>query len=45
MENNKFRWRDMGSLLKDTFKDWKNDDAFTQAAAVSYYASFPCLPF
>jgi len=38
--NNKFKIKDLGSILKDTFKDWNNDDAFTHAAAVSYYAIF-----
>jgi membrane protein len=40
MDIKKFRFKDLGGLLKETFKDWNDDDAFTQAAAVSYYAIF-----
>jgi membrane protein len=36
----KFRWKDIGGLLKDTYHEWNDDDAFTNAAAVSYYAVF-----
>lgn len=36
----KFRWKDLPSLLKSSFKDWNDDDAFSHAAAVSYYAIF-----
>src|ERR1700751_6013201 len=35
-----FRFRDLGSIIKEAFKDWNEDDAFTHAAAVSYYAVF-----
>ncbi|GAL82931.1 hypothetical protein MYP_157 [Sporocytophaga myxococcoides] len=38
MEKNGFRFRDIGSLLKETINKWINDDAFTHAAAVSFYA-------
>jgi membrane protein len=33
-----FRFRDIGDLLKETSIKWVNDDAFTNAAAVSFYA-------
>ena len=36
----KFKLKDLGVILKDAFKDWNEDDAFTHAAAVSYYAIF-----
>ncbi|MBO9699325.1 MAG: YihY/virulence factor BrkB family protein [Sporocytophaga sp.] len=38
MEKDGFRFRDIGSLLKETIIKWNNDDAFTHAAAVSFYA-------
>src|SRR5690349_5960877 len=37
---NRFKWRDVPSLLKSSFSDWNDDDAFSNAAAVSYYAIF-----
>lgn len=37
---NKFKFKDLGAIIKDTYKDWNDDDAFTHAAAVSYYAIF-----
>ncbi|MBO9702990.1 MAG: YihY/virulence factor BrkB family protein [Sporocytophaga sp.] len=37
---NEFKFRDLGAILKDTYKEWNDDDAFTHAAAVSYYAIF-----
>ena len=36
----KFKLKDTPSILKSSFKDWNDDDAFSQAAAVSYYAIF-----
>ncbi|WP_037576675.1 YihY/virulence factor BrkB family protein [Sporocytophaga myxococcoides] len=38
MEKHGFRIRDIGSLFKETIIKWNNDDAFTHAAAVSFYA-------
>jgi membrane protein len=40
VSHNKFKFKDLGGILKETFKDWNDDDAFTNAAAVSYYAIF-----
>jgi len=38
MEKHGFKFRDVGSLFKETIIKWNNDDAFTHAAAVSFYA-------
>lgn len=39
-QSEKFKFSDLGGLLKTTFKQWNNDDAFTLAASVAYYAIF-----
>ena len=36
----KFKFQTTFGLLKQTFKEWNNDDPFTKAAAVAYYAVF-----
>ncbi|WP_339923807.1 YihY/virulence factor BrkB family protein [uncultured Cyclobacterium sp.] len=36
----KFRLKDTWSLLKAAYKEWTDDDAFGNAAAVAYYAVF-----
>lgn len=36
----KFKLSDTLGLLKQTFKEWNNDDPFAKAAAVAYYAVF-----
>ncbi|NMM47336.1 YihY/virulence factor BrkB family protein [Marinigracilibium pacificum] len=38
--DNKFKLKDLPSLLKWTYKEWMADDAFGKAAAVAYYAVF-----
>lgn len=40
MSRNRFRIKDLGSLLKDTFKEWSDDDPFRQSAVIAYYAIF-----
>lgn len=41
----KFKFRDLPSLLKETFKAWNEDDPFRLSAVVAYYAilSLPAL--
>ena len=41
----KFKFRDLPSLLKETFKAWSDDDPFRLSAVVAYYAilSLPAL--
>ncbi|AEL26095.1 YihY/virulence factor BrkB family protein [Cyclobacterium marinum] len=36
----KYRLKDTWSLLKATYKEWSDDDAFGNAASVAYYAVF-----
>lgn len=36
----KFNVKDIKAILQKSFKEWNDDDAFTHAAAVSYYAIF-----
>ena len=40
MPENKFQWKEIFSLLKETYKEWNEDDPFRMAAAMSYYAIF-----
>ena len=40
MPARKFQWKDLFSLLKETFKEWNEDDPFQLSAALSYYAVF-----
>ena len=40
MPEKSFQWKDLFSLLKETFKEWNDDDPFRMSAAMSYYAIF-----
>ena len=40
MTEKSFRWKDLFSLLKETFNEWNDDDPFRMSAAMSYYAIF-----
>lgn len=40
MPARKFHWKDLFSLLKETYKEWNEDDPFQLSAALSYYAVF-----
>ena len=40
MAEKSFQWKDLFSLLKETFKEWNDDDPFRMSAAMSYYAIF-----
>ena len=40
MPERTFYWKDIFSLLKETYQEWNNDDPFRMAAAMSYYAIF-----
>lgn len=40
MEPKKFRIKDLGSLLKDTFNEWNEDEPFIRSASLSYYTIF-----
>jgi membrane protein len=40
MAKNRFRIKDMGSLVKATYKEWNEDDPFRQSAVIAYYAIF-----
>lgn len=40
MSENKFQWKDLFSLLKETYQEWNEDDPWRMAAAMSYYAIF-----
>lgn len=40
MPENKFQWKDLFSLLKETYQEWNEDDPWRMAAAMSYYAIF-----
>ncbi len=40
MPEKKFHWKDLFSLLKETYKEWNDDDPFRMSAAMSYYAIF-----
>lgn len=40
MPARKFQWKELFSLLKETYKEWKQDDPFQLSAALSYYAVF-----
>ena len=35
-----FKYTDIPSMLKETFKEWNGDDPFGKAASVAYYAVF-----
>ncbi|HEY8400281.1 MAG TPA: YihY/virulence factor BrkB family protein [Cytophagaceae bacterium] len=35
-----FKWKDLGGLVKDTYKDWSDDDCFRKAASLAYYSVF-----
>ena len=39
-EKKKFKLSHLPGLLKQTFKDWNDEDPFAQSAAVAYYAIF-----
>ena len=40
MPEKSFQWKDLFSLLKETFTEWNDDDPFRMSAAMSYYAIF-----
>lgn len=40
MPARKFHWKDLFSLLKETYKEWNEDNPFQLSAALSYYAIF-----
>ena len=40
MAEKKFHWKDIFSLLKETYQEWNEDDPFRMSAAMSYYAIF-----
>lgn len=35
-----FEWKDLFSLLKESYSEWNDDDPFRMSAAMSYYAIF-----
>lgn len=35
-----FQWKDLLSLLKESYSEWNDDDPFRMSAAMSYYAIF-----
>lgn len=35
-----FQWKDLFSLLKESYSEWNDDDPFRMSAAMSYYAIF-----
>jgi membrane protein len=37
-------WKDLPSMLKEAFADWKDDDAPRLGAALSYYTTFSLAP-
>lgn len=40
MAKRDFKWKHLPSLLKETYKEWNNDDPWRQSAVVAYYAIF-----
>lgn len=40
MRKSKFRFRDLGKLLKTTFKAWNAKDPFRESSIIAYYAIF-----
>lgn len=40
MAKDNFRWKDLFSLLKTTYKEWNDDDPWRMSATMSYYAIF-----
>lgn len=40
MPERKFNWKDIFGLLKETYKEWNDDNPFVMSAAMSYYAIF-----
>lgn len=39
-KSNKFKIKDLPSLLKETYQEWSNDDPWRLSAVVAYYAIF-----
>lgn len=39
-KSSKFKFKDLPSLLKETYKEWNNDDPWRLSAVVAYYAIF-----
>ncbi len=40
MSLKEFQWKDLFSLLKETYTEWNDDEPFRLSAAMSYYAIF-----
>lgn len=40
MPEKKFHWKDIFSLLKESYQEWNNDNPFVMSAAMSYYTIF-----
>lgn len=40
MPEKKFRWKNIFSLLKESYIEWNNDNPWVMSAAMSYYAIF-----
>lgn len=40
MGKSKFRFKDLGKLIKDTYNSWNAKDPFRQSAVIAYYAIF-----
>jgi membrane protein len=40
MAEEKFKWKDLFSLLKITYSEWNDDDPWRMSATMSYYAIF-----
>lgn len=40
MSESKFSWSHIFSLLKETYKEWNEDDPFRQSAVIAYYTIF-----
>ncbi len=40
MTSKKFSWKELPSLIKETYKEWNDGDPWRQSAVVSYYAIF-----
>jgi membrane protein len=38
--NTTFKWKDLPELLKKTYKEWSDDEAFDLSAIVAYYSVF-----
>lgn len=40
MPEGKFQWKDIISLLKESYQEWNSDNPFVMSAAMSYYTIF-----